>query len=96
MNEKSNHLDDEEGDSVDKRPLTGSPNAGASGISGRYAKIVLKDVLRVKSFPHRILLLYVRMNELPSDVLLTDPTIDFRNDFARARAASATPGSVRP
>jgi hypothetical protein len=42
-----------------------------------------------------MLLLYVRMNELPRDVLLTDPTMDFRNDFALARAAVATLGSAR-
>lgn len=51
---------------------------------------MLNDVFRVMSLPHKMLLLYVLINELPNDVLLTEPTIDFRKDFARARAAVAT------
>ena len=51
------HLDDDEDGVAAKRELTGSVSAGPSGISGRYAKIVLNDVLRVRSLPQRILLL---------------------------------------
>ena len=39
-----------------------------SSSSGRYAKSILNDVFLVISFPHKRLLLYVRMKELPIEV----------------------------
>jgi hypothetical protein len=66
----------------------------SSETSGRYENNILNDVFLVMSFPQMTLLLYVLINELPNDVLLMEPTIDFKNDFARARAAEATPALV--
>jgi hypothetical protein len=59
--------------------------------SGRYANRILKDVFLVMFFPHSKLLLYVRMIELPTDVLLAVLIIDLKNERAFALATEVTP-----
>ena len=59
--------------------------------SGRYAKRILNDVSLVIFFPHSKLLLYFRMIELPTDVLLAVLIIDLKNERAFALATEVTP-----